>query len=327
MVRKKPQPPSPHSAASHAPRGILELDRFSEASLRQWKTLSEDLDELERTLHFALEPERRRLRPELLAALEDCTGEPLTLERWVRVVSYPVSLNPLSSAGSLRAYGGRFNAGTDLEPGTLDPWPALYLAEDFETAFREKFQMSSEALTEGLRPQELALGPQGSHVTVTVKGCLMRVFDMTSATVLEPLARVLRRIKMPSRASQLKKKLQIPNHALMMMQTGKQLHDVMFKRNWRVLPVQFDLPAQSQTVAELIRAAGFEGILYQSTMGPGKCLAVFPDRLAESSFIALIDRPPHAETIQRLDYLTADQLSGWEQRPFMGRVSKRVIDV
>ena len=327
MAPKKQQPPGSRPGASHASRGILELDRFSEASLRLWNTLSEDLDELERTLHFALEPERRRLRPELLAALEGCSSEPPTLEDWVRVVSYPYSLNPLSSAGSLRAYGGRFNAGIDLEPGTLDPWPALYLAENFETAFREKFQMPSDVLTEGLRPEELALRPQGSHVTVIVKVCLTRVFDMTSATVLDPLARVLKRIKMPNRASQLKKKLQMPNQALMMVQTGKQLHDVMFKRNWRVLPVQFNLPAQSQTVAELIRAAGFEGILYQSTMGPGKCLAVFPDRLTESSFISLADQPPHTETIQRLDYLTADQLAGWEQLPFMGRMSKRGFDL
>lgn len=315
MARKKPQPPSPRSTASHVPRGILELDRFSEASLRQWQKLSEDLDELERTLHFAIEPERRRLRPELIAALDASLGEPFTVHGWIRVVNYRFSLNPLSSAGSLRAYGGRFNAGADLEPGTLDPWPALYLAEDFETAFREKFQMRSEALTEGLRPQELALGPQGSHATVAVTGRLTRVFDMTSVAALDPLARVLRRIKMPTRARQLKKKLQIPNHALWMVQTGKQLYDAVLKHNWRVLPAQFDLPAQSQTVAELIRAAGFEAILYQSTMGPGKCLAVFPDRLAESSFIALADEPPHPDTIPRLDYSTADGLAGWATLP------------
>lgn len=305
----------PRSVAPSAPRGILELDRFSEASLQQWKTLSEDLDELERTLHFALEPERRRLRPELLAALEGCKGEPFTLEGWVRMVSYPFSLNPLSSAGSLRAYGGRFNAGIDLEPGTLDPWPALYLAEDFQTAFREKFQKRSDELTEGLSPQELALGPQGSHVTVAITGYLTRVFDMTSIAALEPLARVLRRIQMPVRARQLKKKLRFTNYEFSMVQTGKQLYEAVIKQNWRVLPVQFDLPARSQTVAELIRDAGFEGILYQSANGPGKCLAVFPDRLAETSFIEIIDEPPHAETIRRLDYSTADRLTGWETLP------------
>lgn len=315
MARNKHFPPKPRTPASAAPRGILELDRFTEASLRQWKTLSEDLDEMERVLHFAIEPERRRLRPELLAALEGAHSEPLTLNGWVRVVSYRFSLDPLSSAGSLRAYGGRFNAGSDLEPGTLDPWPALYLAEDFETAFREKFQMRSESLTDGLRPQELALGPQGSHVTVALHGCLTRVFDMTSATALDPLARVLKRIKMPVRARQLNKKLQIPNHALVMVQTGKRLYDAVLKHNWRVLPVQFDLPAQSQTVAELVRAAGFEGILYQSTMGPGKCLAVFPDRLAESSHISLTDQPPHPGTIPRLDFSTSDKLAGWDTVP------------
>ncbi len=118
-------------------RGILELDRFSEASLRQWKTLSDDLDELERTLFYALEPERHRLRPELLAALQQQVNEPLEIRGWSRIASYTHSLNPLSAAGSLLGYGGRFNPGADLELGTLAPWPALYVAEDYETAFQE----------------------------------------------------------------------------------------------------------------------------------------------------------------------------------------------
>ncbi len=308
-------PPRQQIGSAGESRGILELDRFTEANLQQWQIRSEDLDELERILFYGLEPERRRLRPELIAALQTRIAEPLVIDQWVRLATYSYSLNPLSAAGSLRGYGGRFNSGADLEEGTLLPWPALYVAEDYETAFREKFQMASADTVDGLGPLDLALQPGRSHVAVGLQGRLERVFDATSPAKLEPLARVLARIKMPVRACQLMKKLAIPRNALFMVKTAKHLHDAVFKHNWRRLPMQFDLPALSQVMAELVYAAGFEAILYQSTKGPGKCLAVFPDQLSEASFIELIDKPPHEITVRRLDVATADELAGWDLLP------------
>ena len=41
-----------------------------------------------------------------------------------------------------------------LDVGTLQPWPCLYIAENFETAFREKYQLASDASHQGLRPDE-----------------------------------------------------------------------------------------------------------------------------------------------------------------------------
>ena len=51
-------------------RDILELDRFSESNLREWRTASENLDELEAVLYFHLEPERRKLRFQLIESLQ-----------------------------------------------------------------------------------------------------------------------------------------------------------------------------------------------------------------------------------------------------------------
>ena len=88
----------------------------------------------------------------------------------MRTVTYQYSLQPLSAAGSLQAVGQRFNAGFELDTGTLSPWPALYLAQNFETAFREKFQLASDVVADGLTPQELALEHDVSHSTVFVRG-------------------------------------------------------------------------------------------------------------------------------------------------------------
>lgn len=314
--RHRPTPPNGNrNTKPRKPLGILELDRFTEASLNRWNAVSKDLDELQAVLYFGIQPEQRRLRVELIGALQRSALTSLDVSRWVRFVTYQYSLEPLSCAGSLQQIGGRFNAGAELDRGTLNPWPALYLAEDYETAFREKFQLAQAELVEGLNPQELALGQGVSHTAVFVRGRLHRVFDMTTPQSLDAVAQVFRRVKLPQRARQLQKQLLISNSGVTMIQTGQQLYDAVLKHNWRTLPVQFGLPTQSHTLAELIRAAGFEAILYRSTKGPGQCLAVFPDLLNSASFVELVDTPPSGVQYRRLDGDSADALAGWDALP------------
>ena len=117
---------------------------------------------------------------------------------------------------------------------------------------------------------------------------------------------------MPERAERIKKKLNIKPEDLRMLTTGKQLHDVVALHNWRVLPIQFGLPSPSQILSELIRAADFEAIAYQSSKGGGVCLAVFADRLAPGSFVEVTDKAP-AGAITRLNEATAEELAGWAQ--------------
>ena len=311
--RGKPVPPAPRGAAAGTPptKGILELDRFSAESLERWGELSADLDELQDILYFNLEPERRRRRPELLKALQEIQADSLELVNWVRIVDYRWTLHPLSAAGSLASIGGRFNAGAEIDSRTFDPWPCLYLASDHATAYREKFQIEAGQTVDGLSPEELALSPGNSHTTVVLHGKLSRVFQLTAET-LGPLARVLGKIKMPERAERIKKKLKFKPADLRMLTTGKQLHDAAALQNWRVLPIQFGLPAPSQILAELIRAAAFEAIAYQSSKSGKKCLAVFVDRLAPGSFVELAGNAP-AGVISRLDETTAEALAGWTQ--------------
>lgn len=310
MPKRKPpaipsKPPTPIQT-----RGILELERFSENNLTQWLTAAQNLDELEDVLYFNLEPERRKLRHELIEALKANELQELHFTGWLRIVDYQFSLEPLSCSGSLRSYGGRFNAGKEIDAGTLKPWSALYIAENFETAFREKFQIKSSDLVDGLTPDELALEPGNSHSNVSLEGKLFRVFDMTSEQSLKQIAQVLRRIKMPARAKELQKQLKIPTATLLMVSTAKQVYDMALNNNWRTLPVQFGLPAKSHDLAELVRAAGFEAILYQSTQGPGKCLAVFPDLLDERSYIEIIGEVPKELKHRRLDSSSAKDLEG-----------------
>jgi RES domain-containing protein len=295
--------------------GILELERFTSETLNRWNALSQDLDELQAALHFGVMPEQRRLRRVLIETLQQTPRTRLVLTGWVRIVTYRYSMEPLSAAGSLHGYGGRFNAGADLDPGTLDPWPALYIAENQETAFRERFQIASTGTVDGLSPQELALAQSTSYSTVFLNGELHDLFDMTSPSSLEAVAKVLGRIRMPAKARFLQKKLRISATDLRMIRTGQQLYDNVLTRNWRTLPVQFGLPAAGHVLAELIRAAGFGGILYRSTKGPARCVAVFPGALSSDSFVELAGDAPVSVKHVRLDIDSGEELSGWDTLP------------
>ena len=247
----------------------------------------------------------------MIKALQQVEPVEVDLASWVRIVDYRWTLHPLSAAGSLTYIGGRYNAGVDLDGCTFDAWPALYLAQDHATAYREKFQIEQGKTVDGLTPEDLALNPGQSHSTVVLNGKLSRVFHFTPEN-LGPVARVLGKIKMPERAEQIKRKLRIKPADLRMLTNGKQLFDVTAVHNWRVLPIQFGLPSPSQILSELVRAADFEAIAYQSSKGAGVCVAVFVDRLAPGSFVELTgNAPPGA--ITRLDVDTADELAGWAQ--------------
>ena len=304
--------PSPVPVPTAGLPGLLELDRFSAASLEKWTEASRDLDQLSASLYFETEPERRRYREDLLGALRAAPATGLEFSAWARIVTFRYSLAPLSCAGSLHGAGGRFNAGTDLDDRTLEPWPALYLAENYETAFREKFQIASDDTRAGLSAQDLALTPNASHATVILRGKLSNVFALNDEESLKPICRVFRRIKMPAAAARLQKKLKIPNRDNFMIRSPFQLKRALLAQNWRLQPMQFGMPSPSQIFAELVRAAGFEGVLYQSTKGPGLCLAIFPEALMNGSHVELADAAPEPIKHTRLDATTADALCGWD---------------
>lgn len=112
------------------------------------------------------------------------------MSKWCRIVTYRYSLAPLSCAGSLRYIGDRFTAGTELDGNTLAAWPALYVAEDFETAIKEKVQHALDHSNNGLSPQDMALTSGASMSSVILHGSLTKVSDLTSVAALAPIVKV-----------------------------------------------------------------------------------------------------------------------------------------
>lgn len=314
--RHKSKAPVPRASSAippgESPLNLLTLDRFSEADLDAWLSLSANLDELARILYFAVEPERIRRRGELIDALNEKPSAPADFDGWVRVVDTRWTLGPLSSIGSLRTYGGRFNIGRDVTSSNRSPFPALYVGENFETAYRERFQIERGESAGGLTPEELALGASTSNYRV--RGHVERVFDASNLGSLSPIARVLARFKMPAEAIAIAKLLKMRKASDMMVRDATSLRTALQVSNWRVWPVQYELPAPSQIFGDLVRAAGYEAIRYRSTKSrSGYCLAVLSGNLgSDSTFVELVD--PAAPEVQytRLDLSTSEQLAGWE---------------
>ena len=293
--------------------GLLELDRFTTADLAHWRRISGDLDELNDLLYYGVEPQRKRHHAEMIEALQSVAPTTLTMTRWARLVSWRHSNDPLSAAGSLTEYGGRFNIGRDVDKSMRSPWPALYIGENLETAFREKFQLDRGECVDGLTPEELALTPGGSFTAVYLDGYLERVFDVDQPRAFDAFCTVLRKMKLPAEVRRIQRRLGIPNSVVYMVYSVGRLRSEALIKNWRGMPVQFGLPALSQILASLMLDAGFEAIRYPSTKGGGSCVAVFPHKLtSDRSYVALSDLPPQEVQHPRLDMNTADDLCGWE---------------
>lgn len=236
----------------------------------------------------------------MLTALRGAAAPALTLDRWVRLIEYQYSLQPLSPVGSVMRDGGRFNIGREVGDGAFKSFPALYVASDLEVGLREYYQIDQAHRRTGLTREEFALRREGSFTTVEVRGRLDVVFDIGRADALKSFVDIVSRFKMPPRVVQLARTLKLPPPRL--IRSPAELRRVLTTRNWRAWPVQFDLPATSQVFGALLHDAGFEAVLYPSARGDGRCVAVFPDNLrASQSFVEVMSPGPPGASFTRLD--------------------------
>jgi hypothetical protein len=306
-LRKKATPPPPKRPPDPAaPPTLHELERFSNADLDRWAVASARLDELQRELHFGLESQRLAHRDALLTALRGAAAPALALERWVRLVEYQYSLEPLSPVGSILRDGGRFNIGREVGDGAFKSFPALYVASDLEVGLREYYQIDKTHRRSGLTREEFALRRQGSFTAVEVSGQLDLVFDIGRLDALKPFVEIVSRFKMPPRVVQLARALKLRPPRLIRSASG--LRRVLTTKNWRAWPVQFDLPATSQVFGALLRDAGFEAVLYPSARGEGRCVAVFPENFrASQSYVEVMSPVPSGASLTTLDSTWAER--------------------
>lgn len=311
MAKRKVQPPPSHPPKSaELPLTVHVLDRFSAADLETWKRVSADLDELHATLYFQVQPQRIRRKQELIDALSVLDPKPYEFDEWFRIVDYCYTNTPLSVVGSLRGIGGRFNIGPDTDQSITPPFPALYVGDTLQTAYRERYQVGADPIgaSGGLTPEDLALSRSSSNVRV--RGRVERCIDVSDSRNLVAVSKVLAKIHMPENARRLIRRLKLSPQHVYMITSPAQLSAALQEHNWRARPTQFGIPSVSQQFAELAIHAGYEGIVYKSTKNPGgKCLAFFSDNLgSDRTYVELVDASPTSVVHRRLDLDSADAL-------------------
>ncbi len=197
--RPPPRPTNPVSSANvnaDLP-SLRELERFSRSSLRQWQQAADRLSKVQRSLYFDLEPLRQRVAPSLLDAVRRGATRTVDLTGWCRIVEWRYTLTPLSMRGSLRDEGGRFNVGERLAPGSFTPFPALYLAENFETAMGEKFSRPDIKASHGLTPAALALRTPASFTQCRLRGQVEQILDVSDREALTPFVEQIKAFEFP----------------------------------------------------------------------------------------------------------------------------------
>ena len=301
--RKSPEPPKSRRPWSNdqglPPLGILE--NFTHSTLVRWREAGRNLERFSEKLFFGLEEYRSRYSAELIDAIRASTTGPHEYSGWSRLVDYRYANQPLSMAGSTRGDGGRFNIGVTLNPATCTPFPSLYVAEDFPTAFRERFGALPDASGGALTTAELALRRESSFSQVALNVRLESVMDVGDISKLKSVAEILARIQMPSGIGNLARLLRLRMPGLVRSASG--LRRQLLHPEWRVYPVQYDLPSNSQVFGRWCLAAGVHGILYPSVRNSDRrCLALFPQNWAgSSSFVELVGPCPTEVATTRLD--------------------------
>lgn len=268
---------------------LYPLDIISIPDIRRYKQRHEAILDYYYEYYSYFQNERAKRIEDIKGAIlsNTCSFE---FSSWHRILDLQFMENPLSARGSvLNDPGGRFNIG-NIDQLKFPSFPALYLAENYETAYREKNQiLPNETFDEGLSSDDLSLTDRNSTVDLLLKGCLKSVIDLSDKKSLKDFYNVIKDIKL---SKQLEKKSQRLNLATMYhVQSYQELRQSILQDKWRQLPMLTDIPANSQIFGQLVHISQVEGIVYLSRMSAAlKCLAVFPKNFVKSdSYIKIQD--------------------------------------
>ncbi|MDR3491867.1 MAG: RES family NAD+ phosphorylase [Gammaproteobacteria bacterium] len=253
------------------------LDSVPPRAIKTWIKLHDNVIDYTAE-HFAYFAHRRsQVMEQLKQSLLDNTTS-FEFNGWRRIVSQQFSNTPLSTIGSIKSFpGGRFNIGViDIE--RFPQFAALYLAEDTTTAFLEMTGLKSENVTDGLTAKELAVA--GNFSSFVIRGKLFTVLDLTNPESLQEFCTHLKGIQLPFYYTKKAAQLKIPT--MLPIKNLSELRKTLLLENWRLMPMQFDVPANSQVLGQIAHSAGIEAILYPSVKTNKKALAIYPENFADS---------------------------------------------
>lgn len=291
--RKKPPIKKPSSK-------FILLDQFSVADINKWTALKDQFLKYHWDYYNELAYQRSKIYDKIKESIFGIAQKDFPFKKWQRAVKYKYALEPFSTDGSLLDSGGRFNIG-EINPAQFPPFPALYFAIDKDTALQELLSQNIESnqRSNKLDPLDFALTSHSSIVIVSLSGSFNSIIDLREQRKLQPFVDLVKDFSIPGYL--IKTAKEIGEREPELVQTVSKLMDSLSDPNWRLWPMQFDVPATSQTFGQLVFDAGVEGILYISKFTGKECVAIYPQNFDEGSFVQLDDDAPKETKIRRLD--------------------------
>lgn len=280
---------SPHQSSV---KYLLETGNL--ADLKAAKKLNAEHSQYYWREYSELARQRNLVKEDLSKALTQKCLSSYRFKHWQRGVKYKYALHPLSTVGSLSWVGGRFNTGREVN-SEVPTFSALYLASDKDTALQEHLGQPTITANPILTPQERALVNPASETIVSVSGYLDKVFDLSIASNLELFIELIKAFKLPADFKRDAKRLKLQPSSI--IKTFEELQISLLDSRWRRLPVDMDVPANSQIFGQLVYSASIEGILYPSKFTDKPCLVIFPSNFSNTDSRIWLDDDRPSEKV------------------------------
>ncbi len=276
------------------------LDLFSIENLRKWESQKNKLLRFHWDFYNELAFQRKEIADELKQALCEAAQDSYEFKAWQRIVKYKYCLDPLSPAGSLKEPGGRFNI-PNINSSEIQSFPALYIAEDAETAFPEVFGRQKDSQDGKLSVADLALAKGTSFLNVSLSGEVELIVNLFDKKRIKLFLNLIKSFSVSRRLINAAKKLDLPSPGV--IKDMRELTNHLLEPNWREACMLFDIPANCQIFGQVVANAKIGGVLYPSKFTGGRCLALFPQNFVDS-FVALDEGYPDEVSLERLDVKT-----------------------
>lgn len=277
-----------------------ELDKYSNiGDIEDYKRKTSIIQRFHWDYYNELAYQRAEIFDSLKLALNEKCFHSYAFHAWQRAVKYKYSLNPLGMEGSLTDPGGRFNIGA-IDTTRFPTFPALYIAEDKDTALAELLAQKPNTQTQGMDSLEIALTNKEPITIVAIRGSLDQIFDLHDFKNLQSFFKLIKKFKLSGKLRIRAKKLR---QTCRLVKSIQELSNSLLSPRWREFPQLLDIPSNSQIFGQIVSAAGIQGILYPSKFSSKPCLAIFPQTFFNStSFVELIGDLPHANLPKLIDF-------------------------
>jgi hypothetical protein len=273
------------------------LDVLNVQAIRKGRSFGEKIAKLYWELHCELAYQRSQATDEINKWATSATAGPFEFSDWRRVVRFQFSNDPLSTEGSVKGIGGRFNIG-DIDVARFPIFPALYAANDQATALAETFGQPKTVRSD-ISSLDLALASNEPYSCVTLNGRLDEIIDLRVSDVLHGLAEINKSFTISETLKSEFKSVSWPQDII---PSSEVMLKSILDESWRIYPMQFDVPSNSQILGQIIAGCGIQGIVYSSTRHSGDCLAIFPQNFSNTdSFVELTGDLPEGVVVRRLD--------------------------